>query len=311
MKTVKLVVTGIDDTIAGIRTLTLSDPDGAPLPSFTPGSHIVLECGPVANAYSLTGDGTAPDSYQISVLRCDSGSGGSRWLHDRVALGDTVIVSPPRSAFAPVLRARKHLLVAAGIGVTPMVSHLRSARVWGRRTELLYVHRPGRAVYVDTVTRLADDVSVHTGRAGFDTALRTALAGQPFGTHLYVCGPPAFIADVTGAAVVLGWPDSRIHVEHFGSAALDPGEPFTARIASTGEQFVVESGVSLLEALERRGFDVPNLCRKGVCGECRIPVAGGAITHRDLFLGDEDRQAGNTLMACVSRGDGGTLEVAL
>ncbi|QVI29959.1 Ferredoxin-NADP reductase [Mycolicibacterium neoaurum] len=311
MRTLKLVVTAIDDSIEDVRTLTLSDPDGAPLPSFTPGSHIVLECGAVANAYSLTGDGTVPYSYEISVLRCDNGSGGSLWLHDRVALGDTVIASLPRSAFAPVLRARKHLLVAAGIGITPMVSHLRSARVWGRHTELLYVHRPGRAVHVDTVTRLADDVSIHTGRAGFDTALRTALAGQPFGAHLYVCGPVAFIADVTATAVGLGWPDSRIHLEHFGSAALDPGEPFTARITSTGEQFIVESGVSLLEALERRGFDVPNLCRKGVCGECRIPVAGGAITHRDLFLGDEDKQAGDTLMACVSRGDGETLEVAL
>ncbi|MEH3129541.1 MAG: PDR/VanB family oxidoreductase [Mycolicibacterium neoaurum] len=311
MRTLKLVVTGIDDSIEGVRTLTLSDPDGVPLPSFAPGSHIVLECGTVANAYSLTGDGTAPDSYEISVLRCASGSGGSMWLHERVVLGDTLIAGPPRSAFAPVLRARKHLMIAAGIGITPMVSHLRSSRVWGRRTELLYVHRPGRGVFVDTVTRLADDVSIHTGRTGFDSTLRTTLTGQPFGTHLYVCGPAAFIADVTATAVELGWPDSRIHLEHFGSAALDPGEPFTMRIASTGEQFTVEAGVSLLEVLEQRGFDVPNLCRKGVCGECRIPVAGGAITHRDLFLGDEDRQAGDTLMACVSRGDGGTLEVAL
>lgn len=311
MRTLKLVVTAIDDSIEDVRTLTLSDPDGAPLPSFAPGSHVVLECGAVANAYSLTGDGTAPNSYQISVLRCDGGSGGSLWLHDRVALGDTVIAGLPRSAFPPVLRARKHLMVAAGIGITPMVSHLRSARVWGRRTELHYVHRPGRAVYVDTVTRLADDVFIYTGRAGFDSALPTALAGQPFGTHLYVCGPAAFIADVTATAVGLGWPDSRIHLEHFGSAAMEPGEPFTMRIASTGEQFTVDAGVSVLEALEHRGFDVPNLCRKGVCGECRIPVAGGAITHRDLFLGDEDKQAGDTLMACVSRGDGETLEVAL
>ena len=311
MKTLKLVVTGIDDTVPDIRTLTLADPDGVALPSFAPGSHLVLECGAVSNAYSLTGDGSAPDCYVISVLRCPDGSGGSSWIHDTVALGDTLIAGLPRSAFAPVLRARRHLLVAAGIGITPMVSHLRAARTWGRDTRLLYIHRPGRGAYVDTVSALADHASVHTDRAEFTAELREVLADQPFGTHLYMCGPATFIDDVTAAATELGWPSSRIHLEHFGSAALDPGEPFPARIASTGEEFTVESGVSLLEALEQRGVDVANLCRKGVCGECRIPVSGGAITHRDLYLTDDEKQSGEYLMACVSRGDGETLEVAL
>lgn len=311
MNTLKLVVTAIDDTIGGIRTLTLTDPDASPLPSFTPGSHIVVECGGSANAYSLTGDGNSPTSYVISVLRCADGSGGSRWIHDELALGDTVAAGPPRSAFAPVLRARRHLLIAAGIGITPMVSHLRSAQIWGRDVRLLYIHRQGRAAYVDTVTQLGEHVSIHTDRADFSAELHSALADQPFGTHLYVCGPASFIEDVTGAATGLGWPDSRIHLEHFGSDALDPGEPFTARVASTGEQFVVDSGVSLLDELERRGFEIPNLCRRGVCGECRLPVSAGTITHRDLYLSDADKRAGDALMACVSRGGTDTLEVAL
>jgi ferredoxin len=100
-------------------------------------------------------------------------------------------------------------------------------------------------------------------------------------------------------------------MEHFGSGALDPGEPFAARVTSTGEEFVVDAGVSLLEELERRGFEVPNLCRRGVCGECRLPVSAGAITHRDLYLTDAEKRAGDALMACVSRGGGETLEVAL
>ena len=318
MTALKLVVSAIDDSVADIRTLTLSDPDGMPLPSFAPGSHIVLECNGTANAYSLTGEGTAPDAYVVSVLRCPvdaGGSGGSQWIHDEVALGDTLVSSPPRSAFAPVLRARRHLLVAAGIGITPMVSHLRAARVWGRDAHLLYVHRPGRGAYLDTIAALADGVSIqasiHTGRAVFTAELLAALADQPFGTHLYMCGPTGFIDDVSAAATGLGWPQSRIHLEHFGSAALDPGEPFSARIASTGEEFTVEAGVSLLEALEQRGIGVPNLCRKGVCGECRIPVNGGAIIHRDLYLSDDEKRSGECLMACVSRGDGEILEVAL
>lgn len=315
MNTLKLVVTGIDDTVGGIRTLTLTDPDGKPLPSFTPGSHIVVECGgggrASANAYSLTGEGNSPSAYVISVLRCPDGSGGSRWIHDELTFGDTVAAGPPRSAFAPVLRARRHLLVAAGIGITPMVSHLRSARLWGRDTRVLYIHREGRGAYVDTVAELGEHVSIHTDRAAFSAELLTALADQPFGTHLYICGPAAFIDDVTAAASGLGWPDSRIHLEHFGSEALDPGEPFTARVASTGEEFVVDAGVSLLDELERRGFEIPNLCRRGVCGECRLPVSAGTITHRDLYLTEADKQAGDALMACVSRGGADTLEVAL
>ena len=312
--TLKLVVTRIDDTIEGIRTVTLARPDGAALPSFTPGSHVVVECGGSgqnANAYSLTGEAIMPDAYVISVLRCDDGSGGSRWIHDELAAGDTVVTRLPRSAFAPVLRARRHLMVAAGIGITPMVSHLRAARLWGRDTRVLYIHRDGRDAYVDTVRALAGHASIHTRRDAFLAELSTDLADQPFGAHLYICGPSLFIAAVEAIATELGWPGSRIHVEHFGSEALDPGEPFAVHVASTGEEFTVESGVSLLEALESRGYDVPSLCRRGVCGECRIPVARGAVTHRDLFLGDAEKQAGDSLMACVSRADGQTLELAL
>lgn len=311
MNTLKLVVTAVDDTITGVRTLTLAAPDGAALPSFTPGSHIVVECDGPANAYSLTGDGNAPSAYVISVLRCAEGSGGSRWIHDELALGDTVAAGFPRSAFAPVLRARRHLLIAAGIGITPMVSHLRSAQLWGRDARLLYIHKEGRGAYIDTVTQLGGHNSIHTERAAFSDELLAALADQPFGTHLYVCGPASFIEYVTGAATDRGWPASRIHLEHFGSGALDPGEPFSARVTSTGEEIIVDTGVSLLEELEHRGIEVPSLCRRGVCGECRLPVSAGTITHRDLYLTDAEKKAGDALMACVSRGGDETLELAL
>ena len=114
---------------------------------------------------------------------------GRRWLHRELRVGDTVLARGPRSAFAPVLRATRHLLVAAGIGITPMVSHLRSARRWGREVELLYVHRPGRGAHVDDVEALTDDATIFTDRESFAAALNHALANQPLGTHLYVCGP--------------------------------------------------------------------------------------------------------------------------
>ncbi|MCV7347932.1 PDR/VanB family oxidoreductase [Mycolicibacterium rhodesiae] len=301
MTKLTLHVVAIDDTVAGIRTLTLARADGAALPSFTPGSHVVIEHTGGANAYSLTGESNAPSEYVVSVLECPAGRGGSRWIHRELRLGDTVVVHSPRSAFAPVSRARRHLLIAAGIGITPMVSHLRSARRWGRDVRLLYVFRERRGAYVDEIRSLTENASFFTDRAVFLAALTTTLATQPFGTHAYLCGPNHFIDDVLAVATELGWPLGRIHIEHFGGE-LAPGDPFEVELHSDGTVFTVESGVSLLESLTAHGYVIPNLCRQGVCGECRVPVRSGVVQHRDLFLTDDERR--DSMMACVSRGSG-------
>ncbi len=301
MNDLDLVVSTIDDGIPGVRTLRLAREDGAALPSFTPGSHIVIDCGGVLNAYSLTGESVRPQAYVVSVLDCPGGSGGSAWIHRELAVGDSVVTRPPRSAFAPVLSAKRHLLVAAGIGITPMVSHLRAARRWDRDTTVLYLHREGRGAYIDDVKTLTDDARIFTDRAVFGAELLPTLATQPLGAHLYVCGPSGFMDTVVEAAVQLGWPPSRIHLERFGIDAIDPGEPFTVTLRSSGTTVTVDSGVSLLSALQGAGHDIANLCRQGVCGECVIPVLAGQIIHRDLYLSDEEKSAGATMMCCVSR----------
>jgi ferredoxin-NADP reductase len=311
MTRLELVVGAIDDSVPGIRTLTLTAADGGVLPSFTPGSHLVIECGEVANAYSLTSDSVMPHEYVVSVLECPAGAGGSRWIHHELAVGDSVVTRPPRSAFAPVLRARRHLLIAAGIGVTPMMSHLRSAARWGREVRLLYLHREGRGAYVEEIKALTDEARFYTDRASFVADVSPTLAAQPLGAHLYVCGPASFIDHVVTEAVADGWPASRIHLERFGIDALDPGEPFSVVLTDSGAELVVESGVSLLDALQAHGHDIPNMCRQGVCGECRIPVSGGDIAHRDLYLTDADKQAGDSMMSCVSRAAGAGLELPL
>lgn len=309
MSALMLDVVAIDDAVPGIRTMTLARRDRGPLPSFTPGSHLVIEYPGGANAYSLTGETAAPREYVVSVLDCADGRGGSRWIHRELSVGDTVCVREPRSAFAPVLRARRHLLIAAGIGITPMVSHLRSARRWGRDVQLLYIHREGRGAYVDEITALTEHARFFTDRAVFLGEVAATLAVSPFGTHAYICGPGPFIDDAVALAVDLGWPASRIHVEHFGGE-LAPGEPFEVELTSSGDTFVVESGVSLLEALETHGRTVPSMCRQGVCGECRVPVRTGTVLHRDLYLSQAERDAGDAMMACVSRA-AGRLEVDL
>ena len=313
--TLDLIVTAIDDSVPGIRGLTLEGAGGAPLPGYVPGSHVVIRVGGRANAYSLTGDGVEPAAYTVSVLRVDpatGGRGGSAAIHDSMRVGDALVADLPRSAFAPVARANRHLLVAAGIGITPVISHLRAAQRWRRETQVFYAFREGHGAHLDDLAQLAPRAElVATGRAAFMARLLEVLAAQSLGTHLYVCGPGPMIDATVELAAGLGWPASRVHVERFGLDALGPGDPFTVTLTGSGKSVDVPSGTSLLEALEVAGVGVPSLCRQGVCGECRIPLVGGRPLHRDLFLSDEERAAGDCLMACVSRADGPTLEVAL
>lgn len=315
MTELDLVVTRLDDAVPGIRSVTLASADGGILPSFIAGSHLVIDAGGRTNAYSLTGDGSAPTTYSISVLRIPSeqgGNGGSTWVHDALEVGDAVRARLPRTAFAPVARAVRHLLIAGGIGVTPIVSHLRAAARWGREVRVLYAFREGAGAHLDDLRSLAPGAELITGGPdAFLERLRAVLVEQPIGTHLYVCGPGPMIDAVLAAGAEAGWPASRLHHERFGLDTLDPGEPFTVGLAGSDVSLDVPAGTSLLEALEAAGMPVPSLCRQGVCGECRIGVTAGRPLHRDLFLSDEERACGDSLMPCVSRADGPTLEVAL
>ena len=287
---------------AQVRTFTLAAPDGSLLPPFVPGSHLVVECGERTNAYSLLDDGVVSHHYRFSALLSPDGDGGSRWLHETVCEGDTLAVSTPRSAFAPVAAARHHLLIAAGIGVTPILSHARAAVRWGRSFQTLYRYRPGHDAHLSELREVAGGrLEEFTERAGFTRRLHEALMCQPLGSHLYVCGPLGFTEEVLTAAAAAGWPSARVHTERFSAADLDPGRPFAVRLAD-GSGLEIPSGVSLLEALETQGFQIPNRCRQGVCGECRLDVVRGTPEHRDLYLSDAERAANDSLMSCVSRG---------
>ncbi|MBS9372795.1 PDR/VanB family oxidoreductase [Rhodococcus sp. B50] len=313
----RLTVTDTIELTPTVRHVRLAEPSGRALPSFTPGSHIVVTCGtgpdgrPRRNSYSLTGPAFEPDHYAISVRLEESGRGGSQWIHD-LRVGDRVSIGTPRSAFAPVLTARHHLLVAGGIGITPILSHVRAAVQWDRSFEVHYVFRGGDGAHLDELQQLCGNgLHLHTRRDEFRERMGAVLSNQPIGTHLYACGPASLIDELTEQARGAGWPDARVHYEHFGIGDLEPGEPFTAHLARRDVDVHVESGVSLLEALESRGIAVPNLCRQGVCGECRLPVVDGVVDHRDLYLSAAEKEAGECLMPCVSRATGSRLELDL
>lgn len=295
-----LRVAEIDDD-SGVRTLKLSVPDGGLLPAYVPGSHLVVECGGRSNAYSLLDDGAVSACYRISVLLCPDGTGGSRWIHD-LRVGTELAVSLPRSAFPPVAAGRHHLLIAAGIGVTPILSHARAAQRWGRSSTVLYRYRPGHGVHLAELRELCGTgLEEFVDRTSFADRFAALLVTQPLGAQLYVCGPGPFTDQVLASAEAAGWPRERLHSERFSAADLGPGRAFSVRLTD-GRTLEVPTGESLLAVLERNGFNVPNRCRQGVCGECRIGVAGGRPEHRDYYLSEPERAANDSLMCCVSRG---------
>ncbi|WP_174843241.1 PDR/VanB family oxidoreductase [Cryobacterium glaciale] len=306
-----LVVRDVTVAAPDIRSLAFEAADGGLLPAYVAGSHIVVHRGGRTNSYSLTGSGSNPSDYTISVLRQPDGAGGSLALH-ALTVGDTVRVSAPRSAFAPVTTARRHLLIAAGIGITPMISHLKAGGEWQRPTTLLYRYRPGAAAHLDEARALAGAALVEsTSRERFAVVLAEHLSSQPLGTHLYVCGPAGFSASVLQAAADAGWPASRLHSEAFAAADLGPGEPFRVHLARSDVNVDVPAGVSLLEALEGADHGVPNMCRSGICGECIVPVLRGRPEHRDLYLSDDEKADNASMMCCVSRGHDNELELDL
>lgn len=282
-----------------VRELTLQACAG-PLPGFSPGSHVQVHLplarGKVRNAYSLTSDPAHTEHYRIAVRLQEASRGGSLYLHRQVQVGDTLQISPPANLFALHSTASRHILIAAGIGITPFMAYIAALEQRQDAFELHYLFRPGLSdAYIDALQqRLGPRLHTYTARPDLNTILRD----RPLGSHVYTCGPPALQAAVEQQATALGWPLCRIHWEAFTGA--QPGQALDLELRRSGRRLRVEADQSLLEALESAGLQIPNLCRGGVCGQCMTRHVGGAIEHRDNFLSAAERA--DFLMPCVSRG---------
>jgi len=308
-----LRVASVTALTSQIKHYRLVSDDGTPLTPYQPGSHLIVTAGEHRNAYSLVDDGILPGSYGISVMRRGEGR-GSDWMHDRVQAGDLLEIEGPRAMFSPILNQRNALLVAGGIGVTPILSHARAIARRGGTADIIYSYRPGNiyshrtgnAAHLGDLREIADRPGitlreVHTVEDTIDM-ISERFRAQPLGTHAYACGPPALLDTYLRVAHDAGWPSARVHLERFTAPQQDPGDPFTAIMASSGQVIDVPAGVSLLQRLLDHGLQVRNLCRRGVCGECRISVLAGEIEHRDFVLTDEEKSTNTTMLSCVSRG---------
>ncbi len=299
-----------------IHLFELRDPAGGALPAFSAGAHLPLRVPSGAmRQYSLCNDPQETDRYLIAVKREANGRGGSRSLVDEVAPGDTVLAGVPDNLFALSDKARSFILVAGGIGITPMMAMVRQLQAEGLRSFKLYyfARDPEGAAFLDELRGddLAGQVVIHHDHGdparSFD--LWKVFEKVASGTHVYCCGPKGLmeaVKDMTGH-----WPDSAIHFESFGADTQPRADdqPFDVVLQRSGQRVAVGARQSILEALRLAGTAVPSSCESGTCGSCKVRLLEGEADHRDLVLLPEER--GDHVMVCVSRAKGNCLVLDL
>jgi phthalate 4,5-dioxygenase reductase subunit len=277
---------------------------GSTLPPCRTGAHIeLITPSGERRSYSITSAGHhSPEHYDIAVALDRTSTGGSRSMHADVRAGDQLVTAPPRGGFALPPAGADLLLIAGGVGITPLRPLYHAARAAGLRVRLVYLVRSrGDAAYVEEFTD--DDALCHA--SADDDGRRFDLwqvLERPGNTWLYCCGPAPLLSEVK--ALTMHWRASRLHVEDFrGVAGVDPhGTTFTAVWAPTGVTYRVGAGETLLDTLEAAGIPVDSSCRSGTCGTCELRVVDGMVLHRDVRLTADERT--RVLLPCVSRAEG-------
>ena len=308
-----LQVTEAAPAAQGIQSFELRHPQGLPLQPFSAGSHLRVKTpSGMLRQYSLCNDPAETDRYRIAVKREDSGRGGSASMVDQLQPGDLLEVGLPENQFALDDRASRFLLIAGGIGITPLLSMAHQLNSEGRPYQLIYLSRDAQSTAFLEELRgpdFAGKVKVHHDQGDSARALDLwpllEKPGSTNGLHLYCCGPAGLmdaVRDMSGH-----WPASAVHFESFGvdTHAQSDDQPFEVCIKSSGQRLTVPVGSSILQVLRDDGIAVPSSCESGTCGSCKTGLLEGQPDHRDLVLMEDEKAS--QIMVCVSRGQGSLL----
>jgi ferredoxin-NADP reductase len=314
---IKVRVAEVEQATDSVKRFRLAAADGAPLPIYSAGAHVVVTMAAddrkIKNPYSLIDRAEDGSSYRIGVLRTPQSRGGSAYMHERVSVGSELSISVPVNLFPLVRTGRKHILVAGGIGVTPIYAMAEELRRQSAPYEVHYAMRSAaHGAFADELrARHGEKLRLYRDDVREVLAVEEILQNQPLGTHLYVCGPEGMIEHILAGGRAAGWPTENLHSERF--AAHVSGAPFSVTLAKAGLTTEVRPDQSLLEAIEEAGVDAPSLCRGGACGQCETTVvsADGEIVHHDHFLTEEERASGRKIMTCMSRFKGRELVLDL
>lgn len=309
----------IRDESMTIKSFELQSVDGTALPLAAAGSHVRVEIadgdGNAASQrhYSVVSGTNDSSRYEIAVLLEKDGHGGSRFMHERVQEGDVLEVSSPRNDFPLAEGAAHTILIAGGIGITPILAMLRQLEVDEASFEVHYAARSrARMAYPEEVVRLAGDRStfyVSDEDPGSRINLSELLASPLPGSHVYVCGPRSLIEGVRAAASENGWPPSSVHFETFAAGRGPDDREIRVELSYTGTTLTVAPNQTVLDALLDASVWASFECRRGECGMCVTQVLEGEPDHRDVCL--TEAQRAQAMCTCVSRAKGPRLVLAL
>ncbi|WP_369250554.1 2Fe-2S iron-sulfur cluster-binding protein [Streptomyces sp. R41] len=295
----ELVVERRESAADGVLALTLRHPLGEELPSWEPGAHIDVVLGPdLERQYSLCGDPSDRRAWRVAVLREPDGRGGSSYVHEQLGQGDKVRVRGPRNHFA-LQPAPRYRFIAGGIGITPILPMLAAAEAAGAEWTLLYGGRTRDSMaFAEELSRYGDRVRIAPQDETGLLDLASVLAGVPEDTLVYCCGPGPLLDAVEEAC-----PSGLLHVERFQPKVQESGQDreFEVVLERTGRTLTVPADASVLDTVRAAGVEVLYSCTEGTCGTCETDVLEGTPDHQDSVLTDEEREAGETMLICVSR----------
>ncbi|PTT77183.1 oxidoreductase [Pelomonas sp. HMWF004] len=298
--------------------LTLEPLAAEPLPAFNAGAHVELHLpGGLVRPYSLCNAPGETHRYVLGVLLETQSRGGSAAVHEQLQVGQGLAVGAPKNNFALQPTPAHKLLLAGGIGITPILSMARQLAAQRNSFALHYAGRSrARMAFLDVLAQapLATHTQLHVGDENGAMDMAAVLAAQPAGSELYVCGPPGFIDAALGTARQLGWADARLHRELFGAApraAEGEDQPFDIEVEGTGQLIHVPATSTAAQALLAAGVPLLTSCEQGVCGTCLTRVVVGEPDHRDQYLTAEEQSANDQFLPCCSRAKSPSLVISL
>jgi cytochrome P450/ferredoxin-NADP reductase len=287
-----------------VVALTLVDPRGRDLPGWTAGAHIDLLVGDYQRRYSLCGNAADHSHYQIAVLREAGGRGGSSYIHAAVAPGQLVRIRGPKNHFRLAEGTAPCVLIAGGIGITPIIAMADRLKALGRNYVIHYAGRSrGTMAFRERLERdHGDRLHLYSKEDGGRLDLEAAIGAASAQAQIHACGPPRLLAALE--ELMLGRPD-RLHVEHFSTegAILDPAkeEAFEVVLQDSRLTVQVPCDRTLLQSLRASGIDIPSDCEEGLCGTCEVAVVEGEVDHRDKVLSASERATNRRMLTCCSR----------
>lgn len=292
----------IRDAARDIRVYELGRPDGGRLPAAEPGAHIDLHLpNGMVRQYSLIVPDAEPTSYTVGVKRDERGRGGSRYIHAHLQVSARLTISPPRNNFPLVDSAHHSVLLAGGIGITPIWSMVQRLAALRRSWSVHYACRSRRDAAFLAELQTFDGVQFHFDdeSRGQPLDVGAVVAAAPADAHLYCCGPAPMLATFEAAAA--DWPREQVHLEYFARAKDGADSAFVVELARTGREFLIPSGTSILSVLRDAGISVTSSCEQGVCGACETRVISGIPDHRDMVLSDLEHAENKSVLICCAR----------